>query len=332
MAVGKFFLKFPFHLLFLSYADSICPIVGTVGFCTGNVQSIQNSSSPPAPCREACTLNFADGSCPFGNGSTAMPCGIYSCIDVYGGLRICNPHFDFPIQNLATSDALGCDNGPSWGQMKCTNTLQTYFRNDTCPWVQNITGWSSVTGLQQCSDFSLCSTISAGPSCCNGHGGKLRCPIDSPYMCAAANQCADGLDRCCLPSAQLCETAAMGGLRPCNVTYHRNLTSCALDGCTTGQGGAAAQTCANVSRLMAVFPAAGNSYQEALYSFGVDLKCLTCLRAGCGYCQARRCSNPYGSSPRLSRSIRASISLAPSTPSPSLPPSLPPTHSHSHSP
>ena len=279
-----------FAVLLRSCAFCTCPAAGIVGFCSGITPSLQNSTSNP--CRDSCALNFFDSSCPFGNGSASLPCGLYTCVDIYGGTRFCNPVTDFPVKNFATSDVLGCDSGPSWGQMKCTSTSQTYFRNDTCPWVDNITMWSSIPGLQQCVDSTTCSVSDSGPSCCNSHGGKLRCPIDAPYMCAADDQCADGLDRCCLPSARLCQTSAMGGQRPCNVSFQRVVTSCALDSCTPSDtpsaASAAAQTCSNLSQRLSVFPATGSSYQEALYLYGVDLKCLSCLRAGCGYCQVPR--------------------------------------------
>jgi hypothetical protein len=236
-------------------------------------------------------LTYADSSCPHGNGTAGFPCGVYECIDIYSGLRSCDPMTDGPIATQETTDELGCDNGPSWGKLKCVQNSETYFRNDTCPWVDNITGWSSIPGLQQCSDLSTCSIISDGPSCCNAHGGKQRCPIDAPYMCAATDQCADGLDRCCLPAPRLCLTSSMRGLRPCNVSFQRITTTCALDGCSPADAApargadAAAEACANLSARMAVFPATGNSYQEALLRYGVDLKCLSCLRAACGYCQ-----------------------------------------------
>ena len=45
-------------------------------------------------------------------------------------------------------------------------------------------------------------------------GGRARCPINSPMMCARANDCAGGTDYCCEPEADC--IAEHGGIRQCD--------------------------------------------------------------------------------------------------------------------
>ena len=73
-----------------------------------------------------------------------------------------------------------------------------------CVWMQD----SGRPGELQCADGAFCPMVNA--TCCELHGGRMRCPPEAPMMCGNARDCADGTDRCC--SA---DCLGHGGPRPC---------------------------------------------------------------------------------------------------------------------
>jgi len=71
--------------------------------------------------------------------------------------------------------------------------------------------WLSHSGRDQeflCADGTFCPMTSA--TCCNGRGGRARCPRSTPVMCKEENACADGQDYCCAV-----DCSAHQGPRPC---------------------------------------------------------------------------------------------------------------------
>eukprot|EP00435_Cladocopium_sp_Y103_P002062 s647_g1.t1 len=98
-----------------------------------------------------------------------------------------------------------------------------------CKWVTD----SGYADLYECVDGLLCNST----SCCNGHGGRARCPQAMPVMCAKNLDCANGQDadikagptneskaamntslkgckdRCCMASEAEC--ASHSDVRPC---------------------------------------------------------------------------------------------------------------------
>ena len=63
-----------------------------------------------------------------------------------------------------------------------------------------------------CGDGTFCDGALHGWTCCNDHGGRKQCPLNTPIMCAE-KKCADGIDHCCSTD---CNDA--GGPRLCG-TY-----------------------------------------------------------------------------------------------------------------
>jgi hypothetical protein len=51
--------------------------------------------------------------------------------------------------------------------------------------------------MLECNDGFQCSVSGGAWSCCGGHGGRARCPVNSPVMCARPNDCAGSTDYCC---------------------------------------------------------------------------------------------------------------------------------------
>ena len=73
-------------------------------------------------------------------------------------------------------------------------------------------GWlipNDQDNVLQCEDGTFCDGTSKGWSCCNGHGGRARCPKNTPMMCLE-KRCAGGTDYCCSTD---CKDA--GGPRVC---------------------------------------------------------------------------------------------------------------------
>jgi len=299
-----------------------CPAQETSDACP------QQAETSYVPCRSACVLKAAHPACAAGLATQAAPCGVYSCFDVFGRARACDPLRDNPPPEPDTrqleQDTYGCDNQLSenkpWSKQICKTSYTVAFSNSTCPWVDKIRGWSTVKGQLMCSDGSLCNTtdspaVGGGDSCCNTRGGRLRCPIDLPYMCDKVGECADAQDRCCLALPENCNTAANNGLRACNTTVTHAHTSCQLDGCLLpaqlDAGGEA--VCAAVSQKSAINTSSSSSdslqsgrlYQQVLGDFQVDLKCLTCIRNGCQYCQILVVDPPNASLAPSSSSLEA---------------------------
>ena len=61
----------------------------------------------------------------------------------------------------------------------------------------------------ECGDGTICEGASQGWDCCNEHGGRKRCPKNTPLMCVE-KKCAGGTDRCCST-----DCADAGGPRLC---------------------------------------------------------------------------------------------------------------------
>jgi len=86
--------------------------------------------------------------------------------------------------------------------------------------------WSTPTHLWdylECMDGTTCSGAVSW-SCCNSRGGRAKCPLSNPHMCAKDNDCADGTDFCCENDNE-CSTKDHGGNRPCpggsdSATFH----------------------------------------------------------------------------------------------------------------
>ena len=74
---------------------------------------------------------------------------------------------------------------------------------EDCPWLT-----STNDDSMGCNDGSTCTPAF---TCCNERGGRAKCPLDSPLMCAQPNACASGTDYCCEPNT--CD--AYGGIRQC---------------------------------------------------------------------------------------------------------------------
>ena len=74
----------------------------------------------------------------------------------------------------------------------------------TCDWLTP----NDIDELK-CKDGTSCKSA----SCCNGHGGRAKCPSTLPFMCSDKS-CAGGNDYCCSKSKLGCLEKA-GGLRKC---------------------------------------------------------------------------------------------------------------------
>ena len=306
-------------LLSVAHVASLCPDAGALQANTASNNCPQRAEASFVPCRSACALVSANPLCPTGGSSASLPCGVFSCRDVFGAQRYCDPARDAPRPEPESShlplDAFGCDaqyaSAKPWAKQLCLTQTWKEYSNTTCPWVMDIKSWSQVPGQVMCGDGSVCNTTDdvaagGGASCCNARSGRSRCPTDFPYMCEAADQCADNKDRCCLSIPEKCDTPSHKGLRQCNTTLTRSSTTCALDGCLTlaQLNGGEEATCAAVSERTAVErldgapPVAasekelrGRKYQQVMHDYLVDLKCLACVRNGCNYCQILDRSN-----------------------------------------
>ncbi|KAK3260061.1 hypothetical protein CYMTET_30967 [Cymbomonas tetramitiformis] len=84
--------------------------------------------------------------------------------------------------------------------------LTESYVEDECPWLNSTTE----IRLLLCNDGTNCKTDIEGWSCCTERGGRAKCPLEMPVMCAKANECSDGTDYCCDEDAVLCS-----GSRPC---------------------------------------------------------------------------------------------------------------------
>ena len=76
--------------------------------------------------------------------------------------------------------------------------------------------WSKPTEedyVMKCNDGSYCNHLEDGWSCCNGKGGRAKCPQNVPNMCAE-KKCANNMDHCCVIDG-ICEEY-YGGKRPCS--------------------------------------------------------------------------------------------------------------------
>lgn len=103
-----------------------------------------------------------------------------------------------------------------------TSTASTTVASTTtsssseCPWM---TGHSGRNLHLECMDGTFCLAFAEvgshdGWNCCSGHGGRARCPLVFPFMCARPSSCADGTAHCCVAEPSQCEPAE-GGLRTC---------------------------------------------------------------------------------------------------------------------
>jgi len=64
----------------------------------------------------------------------------------------------------------------------------------SCSWEQGVVPEED---MFECNDGFRCSASGGAWDCCNGHGGRARCPVNNPVMCARPNACAGGTDYCC---------------------------------------------------------------------------------------------------------------------------------------
>jgi hypothetical protein len=82
-----------------------------------------------------------------------------------------------------------------------SNKMARYIED--CPWLT-----PTINGSMGCNDGSTCDT--PWFSCCSERGGRAKCPLSRPLMCAKPNDCADGSDYCCDTNCD-----ASGGIRQC---------------------------------------------------------------------------------------------------------------------
>ncbi|EKX51812.1 hypothetical protein GUITHDRAFT_102423 [Guillardia theta CCMP2712] len=218
--------------------------------------------------------------CPAGLATAEYPCGVYSCRDTFGRTRYCNPSRDIFVNlKLAPSyiGVQGCDaQSGRWGSVACIDKFHVETSNSTCSWVKDRTTWTSEQQVYQCNDKTLCNVGSDGWSCCNQHDFIARCPIDIPYMCNNPTLCSDGKDFCCVFAADLCDVPPQNGLRPCNDSYLVKESTCSLDGCAPADS----SVCEDVSSSSSFSLNLDDPYQVAMSRYGVDVKCLACLRNG----------------------------------------------------
>ena len=81
----------------------------------------------------------------------------------------------------------------------------------SCPWV---TGNTGADNLLECMDGYSCTADDTNHTdsswqCCNEHGGRAKCPLNYPKMCASM-QCGNGTAFCCEV-----DCAEYGGDRQC---------------------------------------------------------------------------------------------------------------------
>ncbi len=74
---------------------------------------------------------------------------------------------------------------------------------EDCPWLTRTNDDS-----YGCNDGSTCTAH----TCCNERGGRAKCPLGSPLMCAQPNACASGSDYCCEINCDV-----YGGIRQCEL-------------------------------------------------------------------------------------------------------------------
>jgi len=96
--------------------------------------------------------------------------------------------------------------------------------------------WSTHSGRDgelQCNDGGFCNVTLDDGGCCNGRGGRKRCPRDEPYMCDQRDGCARSQDYCC--SSTPCK-AADGGDRHCTIALSVHSSSAGVLNITWGSG------------------------------------------------------------------------------------------------
>ncbi|CAE7231819.1 glcG, partial [Symbiodinium necroappetens] len=110
-----------------------------------------------------------------------------------------------------------------WGRMKmsCENSSvdsEYVYTEDyiitppACIWSTHTGQWGQPDQFE-CVDGTYCSETD--PSCCVPHGGRIRCPASTPFMCHNPFDCADSQERCCKATEEECNDH--GGLRTCEV-------------------------------------------------------------------------------------------------------------------
>ena len=67
--------------------------------------------------------------------------------------------------------------------------------------------------MLKCNDGSYCNIVEDGSSCCNGKGGRSKCPKNKPRMCVG-KECANSTDHCCGTDRD-CKKHNGGVLGPC---------------------------------------------------------------------------------------------------------------------
>ena len=82
------------------------------------------------------------------------------------------------------------------------------FVDDACPWLTP----TNFDDVLECKDGTHCNGEMMGWSCCNTHGGRAKCPANSPTMCGRPFCAAGGSDYCCY-TQDGCKD--YGGIRPC---------------------------------------------------------------------------------------------------------------------
>ena len=92
----------------------------------------------------------------------------------------------------------------------CHNIFDLFSAN-TCSWMEGPTNEDDV---MQCMDGTLCNGSTDGWDCCKDKGGRGKCPLNKPYMCAKPNDCGGGTDHCCSVTIADCDIS--DGLRQCD--------------------------------------------------------------------------------------------------------------------
>merc|ERR1719330_1549574 len=124
----------------------------------------------------------------------------FKCVEGGHGARMqCPP--DSPMMCADTTCGGGREHCCS--SQNC-NGLGVPKACNSCPWS---TPHSGAAGTVLCADGQLVSDFRC---VVGGHGERVRCPSDSPMMCADKT-CGDGQEHCC--SSENC--AGLGGPRAC---------------------------------------------------------------------------------------------------------------------
>ncbi|KAK3252605.1 hypothetical protein CYMTET_38104 [Cymbomonas tetramitiformis] len=91
-----------------------------------------------------------------------------------------------------------------------TSRRQLLQESETCPWLTP----TAEDDVLKCADGTFCNRLYSigGWGCCDGHGGRIKCPQNVPIMSAALD-CASGTQECCCSTVEGC--ANYGGERPC---------------------------------------------------------------------------------------------------------------------